>query len=81
MRVLLRYLNAAELALFLGSQLRLRLDEAFELRKGIPSFFGHSNFPGSKFKHCKQPFPVLPEFVIPECFYRKFQARPNSTPD
>jgi hypothetical protein len=57
--VLLRYLNAAELAFFLGSRFRLRLDEAFELRESMPSFFGHSNFPGSKLKVQRSKFNSL----------------------
>src|SRR5262249_41043812 len=71
MGVLLRYLNTAELAFFLGSRFRLRLDEAFELRNRLPVLLAHERLPGSKFQHCKEPFPVLPEFVIPECFYRE----------
>jgi len=37
----------------------LRLDEAFELRESMPSFFGHSNFPGSKLKVQRSKFNSL----------------------
>jgi hypothetical protein len=55
----LRDLHTAKLATFPRLRLPLRLDEAPEFRKSMPSFFGHSNFPGSKFKVQRSKFNSL----------------------